>query len=411
MKSPFEGFLSKSAAKALEILQRDWQWISKLRVKVDWQPGPKLFDTYMELIAEAEDPKLLDRAVPSFSYMAWLKFGGESTDLLARAYNRLMAADTSVCVRETVKAQMRRFAQGLQHPPWSVDRLDEQRLKQLSDFISDYCSFPADLPTYTTIVSFHPDNEDLRYIGELSVDGCVAQLLCAYDRYRKAGEREDIFHEAARWCNSLIRLEKIDEVRQILQHANPTTILRSFMQAPKTSFVFVRKLISVLTSDHYNVYDTLLCVTEFLKFPPYNINHDIVSLVIYYLIGFSHPFPTDFDISPIIAHVAAHPNLIWWKKISDAIVVYLQNYQVSQLSDPTAAFRFLQLCVDPAACDEGGHILNTPGDVRQRAQAILDMDFLPTMVPLPSVSSSSSSVSVALPPVLEFAPPVRIDME
>ncbi|KZT33643.1 hypothetical protein SISSUDRAFT_395659 [Sistotremastrum suecicum HHB10207 ss-3] len=105
--SPFEGIFSKFVVTVLQRLEKRRRWIKKWRISViwdDWESRKELWKTYMELLAEANDPKLLDRVAPSFSYSAWVDYGEGSIELLERVYNRLMASDTSTRVRETVRA-------------------------------------------------------------------------------------------------------------------------------------------------------------------------------------------------------------------------------------------------------------------------------------------------------------------
>ncbi|KZT33208.1 hypothetical protein SISSUDRAFT_434756 [Sistotremastrum suecicum HHB10207 ss-3] len=69
----------------------------------------KLVGAFMELIADASDPKLLERAVGSFSYVKWFENGEGTADQLEKTETRLLATDTSVRVRETLKARAHDF--------------------------------------------------------------------------------------------------------------------------------------------------------------------------------------------------------------------------------------------------------------------------------------------------------------
>ncbi|KZT35979.1 hypothetical protein SISSUDRAFT_1064043 [Sistotremastrum suecicum HHB10207 ss-3] len=83
--SPFEGSLSHAMVRLLRRMGDKWKWIRKYTANTDWQwtlDDRKQICTYMRLVTEASDPKLLERAVPSLSLQMWLQHGEESLHLL-----------------------------------------------------------------------------------------------------------------------------------------------------------------------------------------------------------------------------------------------------------------------------------------------------------------------------------------
>ncbi|KZS92690.1 hypothetical protein SISNIDRAFT_509706 [Sistotremastrum niveocremeum HHB9708] len=378
--SPFEGLVSKFVVRILQRLERRWRWMEKWRASVNWESNRDLFKTYMQLIAEANDPKLLDRVAPSFSYLAWVLWGNGSIDVLRGTYGRLMASDTSNRVRETVWAQISRFANYCQRYPREVEGTLSEN--DFDDFLCDHYVIPSDFPAWATIISFQENNRDLRDVGTLSVEECIAKILCTYDQNRKLGNREQIFANVVDHCNSLVRGGNEDDLTKILSHVDHLSVVRSLMRAPGTIFFSSVNFLPVLFR-HCQA-GILLHVNEFLKDPPSNVNDGNVSDVLDALLTPNSPLPLGADLSPIIASVTRNVYWISWARVSASLVLYLEACEVSGLSDPNVVFEFLQLCVDTrftsTDLDPG---LDTSEDTRARAQDILKTHFCPNITPLP----------------------------
>ncbi|KZT32700.1 hypothetical protein SISSUDRAFT_519651 [Sistotremastrum suecicum HHB10207 ss-3] len=385
--SPFEGILSKFVVNILQRFKERWMWIKTWRVSVDWESDQDLFRTYMELIAEVNDPKLLDRVAPSFSYVAWVGYGDGSIELLERVYDRLMASDTSTRVRETVTAQMSRFAEYCREQSgWVGDELGKN---DLPEFLFRRYSFPSDFPAWATIVSFQENNRDLRDIGALPAEECVAQLLCTYDQNRQLGDRFEIFDKAVIHCDPLVYRGHEDDVMRILSHVDRLSVARSFMRAPDLHLWSWGYFLPLLVRDYRS--EILLHVNEFLQDPPSHVSHQNVSYILNALLSPDFPLPLDIDFSPIIASVSQYPRRDVWTRISSSLVLYLAECEVSQLPDPDIAFVFLRHCIDLQS------FLDKNDNTRSRVQRILNTHFLPNITPLPLSRSPSTSPNSAQP--------------
>ncbi|KZS95583.1 hypothetical protein SISNIDRAFT_464583 [Sistotremastrum niveocremeum HHB9708] len=415
--SPFEGILSGFVVKIVRRSEKRWKWINKYRVSVDWNSlkgGGALFKTYMEIIAEANDPKLLDRVAPSFSYFAWVKCGEGAMETLERAYNRLMASDTSTRVRETVRAQISRFAKICREDPWLVR--DELGKNDLSNFLHDRYSLPSQFPAWATIASFSKNNRDLHDIGALPVDKCIAQILCTYDQNRQLGYRRQIFEAAVHHCRSLLAQGNEDDVVRILSHVVRLSFVRSYMRAPDLWFNVSNDFLTFLVRDSRA--EILIHVNEFLEDPPSNVNHYHVFHILFALLYPEPARPLGIDLSPVIAFVTHRLHQSFWAQISDSLVLYLGECDLSALSDPTAVLQLLQLCVDPDSLDEDGNRLLTTEETRTRARDILNT-LQAQGIPLPPSCPSFPSLSRdgALPNDPLFAemssksPPAMIELQ
>lgn len=118
--------------RSMNVLSRMRKWVISRRVKVERNTKEVLLNTYLDLVSEASDPALVERAVASLSYSSWVLYGDASTDQLEGALNRLMATDTSIRVRDTVKAQASLLAS------WVSKRQCEAQLISLWASVPDH---------------------------------------------------------------------------------------------------------------------------------------------------------------------------------------------------------------------------------------------------------------------------------
>ncbi|KZS95593.1 hypothetical protein SISNIDRAFT_483819 [Sistotremastrum niveocremeum HHB9708] len=382
--SPFEGIFSKFVVEILQQVEERWEGIEGWRINVK-TTGQALFTTYMELIAEANDPKLLDRVASSFSYWAWMEYGQGSTGVLVRAYDRLMASDTSNRVRETVRAQISRFAKFCRERPWKVE--NELRKKDLNQFLRYRYSFPSDFPAWATILSFQENNINLYELGSLPLEECVAQLLCTYDQNMRLGDRTDIWWSAVRHCVSLVRRGNEDDVMQILSHVDPRSVVRSFMRAPGLNLCASNDFVHFLVRDCRA--ETLLHINEFLTDPPSNVNHVSVPFILLALLSPESPLPLDIDFTPIIAFVSHSPTYDSWTAITHWLTFYLHECDISAMADNRVLLVFLRQCIELEIPDPFGVITRASEETKARARSILEAHFTPHLIPLPPSRPSS----------------------
>ncbi|KZS95596.1 hypothetical protein SISNIDRAFT_542449 [Sistotremastrum niveocremeum HHB9708] len=383
--SLFEGLLSELIVKILQRFEGRWKWIKDWRVSVDWKSPECLYRTSMELIAEANDPKLLDRVASSFSYLAWVWFGRGSTELLDRAYDRLMASDTSIRVRETVIAQMSRFAKICQEYPPAVE--EPLGMDDFDHILRYRYSLPADFPARATILSFQENNGDLLEVGALPVNECIARILCTYDQDKRLGDRRRLFEAALRHCASLVATGKQDDVIQILSHVDCLAIVRSFMRAPDRWVSYSKNFFPFLVRDRQ--VHILHHVTEFLRNPPSDINYDNISFILSVLLPSKFSLPLSIDFSPIFAHVIHGLHEDSWGDISASLLRYLEECDMSVVSDHLAIVTFLQCCANPDIRTAGGI------GIRTQAQYLLDtLHVRPRITPLPPSRPSTPPPSI-----------------
>ncbi|KZS91742.1 hypothetical protein SISNIDRAFT_467350 [Sistotremastrum niveocremeum HHB9708] len=222
--SPFDGLSSRIGVKIVDLAARRWKSIGSWRIRVDCESPSTLLRAYMSLIADAHDRKLLDRAVASFSYAASVNSGEHMMDLVREAYERFMATDSSLRVRETVKAQISRFSRDCHKVLWEAGAVTSEPNTELIDFLLKRCHFPNDFPAYATFMSYTEKNRDLRKLGTLSVDECIAKVLCTYDQNGRLGDRNQIFNQAVFYSQSLLRERRENDVARILLHVDPLSL-------------------------------------------------------------------------------------------------------------------------------------------------------------------------------------------
>lgn len=339
-----------------------------LRVKFDTADKEKLVGAFMDLMAEASDPKLVERAVGSFSYVEWFKkkkgTTADAADRLKKTWNRLMATDTSLRVRETLRARMTQF---LKYHQEKSSEIPQEQIKALARVCPLVDRFTAEV--YFT--SCQADNADLRGLSFLPFEECIARILCSYNHEGNLGDRTEIFHSAEEHCRDLLREGKIDDVTRILSHVDPLDIIKSYIQYPDLIYYPVVEFI-VRDREH----EILRGMNQFVNTVDQSrLSPSSLSSVFSVL---ASPLPTDIDLSPIVDYISRHPYRGFWSKLSAAIIAFLTSSPLSEVSDSAAVRRFLELCLDPNARDAYGEDLWVSDYARDRprirrvAQTLLD---------------------------------------
>ncbi|KZS88956.1 hypothetical protein SISNIDRAFT_489612 [Sistotremastrum niveocremeum HHB9708] len=365
------------------------QLVDVWRLELELDDEEKLLTTYMGLIAEASDPKLLERAVGSFSYVEWFKSGDGMADQLKKTWNRLTATDTSVRVRETLRARMDQFVK-YHHEKSTVITWEQIRV------LANACPLADRFTAEVYSASFKADNADLRPLSLLPFEESVAQVLCSYNHKGELGDRTEIFFLAESHCVDLLRMGREDDVTRILSHVDRLDLIYSFTQSPRGVWPSV---VEFIVKDRKH--EILRKINEFVKeVDESKLDSFSLSRVFSVLVS---PPPTDLDLCPHIDYLSRHPRWATWDQTSDAIIAYLNSFPLSQFSDPTTVRRFLQRCVDNEFRDEDGYQRSMDDDTRARARDLLaELDSL--SFPL-TVAIASASISPASPsPSLSHAP-------
>ncbi|KZT32936.1 hypothetical protein SISSUDRAFT_1054880, partial [Sistotremastrum suecicum HHB10207 ss-3] len=398
--SPFEGLLSKLMVKMMGLLAQKWDAIAKWRVEVDWTSRSKLLKTYLELIVDANDPKLLDRAVPSFSYTAWVNYGDTKIDLLKRVYDRLMATDTSMRVRETVRAQILRFA--LHSPrvrpsyslgylfmlrPMPVSPVSKPPPSELIEFLLKQAPEAVEFPHFRaeiTLTSYREHNDDLQGIELDSLEKCIARMLCAYDRSGPVGDRIDIYRKAFDHCNELLDTGKQDVVARIFSHAGRRSIVRSFLGCQEDTPVLYHYVSMPLfiVRDHHQ--DVLVWINEFLRHPPRRtLCPEYTENLLYLISPHGLSFPLDADFSPVIQHISKTTNLTIILTLRGKILDYLEGCNLSSLSNPSGVLSFIASRLTPYYFLMERMVLSNDEETCERARQLVARMAALGHIPLP----------------------------
>ncbi|KZS88938.1 hypothetical protein SISNIDRAFT_489598 [Sistotremastrum niveocremeum HHB9708] len=344
------------------------QLVDVWRSELEMDDTEKLLTTYMDLIAEASDPKLLERAVASFSYVEWFQNRDQSQEELARmkkTWDRLTATDTSLRVRETLTARARQFVPS---DSWEIRVLGERLTTELVQFFLGTHSYPRSFRDSLVEDAFKPDNADLRPLAALPFEECIARVLCAYNYNGKLGDRRDIFFFAERRCHFLLCEGKSDDVTRILSHVNRLDIVKSYIQHP---YGIYSDVVEFIVKDHKH--QILYLLNEFVKTVDQSrLGPRSLSQVFSVL---ASPPPTDIDLqvdlSPLVDYLCRHPDYSTWREISNAIIAYLTPFDLSQISDSSAVRRFLERCIDFYLREETGRRYLTNNDTGARAHNLL----------------------------------------
>lgn len=334
--------------------------LDRWRVELNLDDRAKLVAAFMDLTAESSDPKLLERAAGSFSYVEWFENGAGTLERmieqLVKTWNRLTATDTSVRVRETLRARMTQFIK------YHHEESTEITQKQI-EVLARVCPIADRFNAEVYSASFRADNADLRPFSLLPFEECVARVLCSYNHKGKLGNRTEVFALAKIHCNDLLEEGKTDDVTRILSHVDRLDLIKSSIQY-SGSIYFI--LLEFIVKDRRH--EILRQINEFVKtvdrsrLGPLSLSQVIVVL--------ASP-PPDIDLSPLIGYISRHPHSYIWKNISDTIVRYLNSFDLSQISDSAAVRRFLQLCVDTEVRDVDDNRCFNNDDTRACARDLL----------------------------------------
>ncbi|KZT41767.1 hypothetical protein SISSUDRAFT_202561 [Sistotremastrum suecicum HHB10207 ss-3] len=282
--SPFEGPLSKLISTMIKLLNRGFtrRWKTKnVDDHVDSSNQRKQAHTFLRLIAEVNDPKSLDRIVPSLSYADWSRWGEESWELLSSAFERLRATDASLRVLATVENQIRGFAKWCRQHESSLQ--DQKWSSDFMPFLIERCSSLRNFPLRVFFTSFLPGNQDLAEAASMPLEECLGRVMCAYSHEGTLGERSDIVRKAFNYCQSLLEEGDPDDVTRILSRVKRPAVLGSFLQHPDKTWRYPHNLIKMIIRDHET--DIICAMSPMFCGPPAGINvqnmrrllHDTVS--------------------------------------------------------------------------------------------------------------------------------------
>ncbi|KZS88231.1 hypothetical protein SISNIDRAFT_532527 [Sistotremastrum niveocremeum HHB9708] len=411
--------------RATQALRKGFEWMKTCRIKVKRDSLDELMNAYLEMITDASDPILLERAAASFCYRGWVQHGDGSISQLGKVYSRLTATDTSFRVRETVNAQISRFSAWIPERRKQIEwnrrhraerdmaarngnefwmarwkereeeakKEEEEQLRtiQLTEFLIRQRN--DDISRY-----FTPTWENCTHILDLislSFDKFISKCLCIYDHSINLGNHHWIFFRSVSHCYRLLDADKSDDVTRILSHLDLLSAVRSFILAD-LYFDWYDRLLKSIIGDRGT--EVLNFLTEFLSTPRDWSDLDdpgFPSAAFLIAVGSPPQFPSDLDLSPIITHIARHPSPVNWAQASDASIAYLVQCDISALSERTGVHEFLEHCVDREFRDKYRRFqfFHTSEQTRYAAQTLLDQHQA-LFIPLPPPSPQSASIDL-----------------
>lgn len=303
---------------------------------------PETLKVYASVVINSPEAEVLDKVVPSFRFAAWIKAGGHLFPLFHAVYERFMATDTSIRVKETIDEEFR--------SSWKLltdeERKENPRIGQWYPAqCQQLCYQSAEGHTkyfrsWVGAVSVQEGNEDLREIAELPYKESIGRILASYDQEGKVGDRIDIFFFAIQRCVDLLKAGKKDDVREIVS-THHSSIIKSFMRSPGggestlCSFILqgreevILSEISGFLSDPVHVYHSLV--------------YDILAILVKHL-------PPDFNLTaPLdLSHALGTADRIrpipWndWEGFTHAALFLLEHGAFDMLSDVSSAYIFLK---------------------------------------------------------------------
>ncbi|KZT32180.1 hypothetical protein SISSUDRAFT_1067128 [Sistotremastrum suecicum HHB10207 ss-3] len=363
----------RRATKALRKWMKNW----RIRVKREFMHEMSQMTTiYLELIAEASDPILLERAAASFRYRDLVQYGEGPRDQFEKAYSRLMATDTSFRVRETVSAQLSRFSVWATQRRKEIDRKRESRAVEerlareghetwiarskkreeeaKQDDEEEHRAFRLTAflrqqqtdDIYSYFVASKENYLELLDLFSLPRDKLLAECICINNHNIFFGYPGDIFCWSLNRCVDLLDAHKADDITRILSHVDLFSAVRSVIRA-KRYITRYDDVLSLIIGDRRT--DVLHFLAEFISRSARRdwilVDPLAASSAFLITVGYPPQFPSDLDISSIVTHVARNPSWENWHKVSDVVIAYLVQCDISTLSDRSGIYHFLQQCV------------------------------------------------------------------
>ncbi|KZT36929.1 hypothetical protein SISSUDRAFT_912380 [Sistotremastrum suecicum HHB10207 ss-3] len=401
------------------------RWIKHHQTRVEYHSLSKWMKTYLELLADASEPALLERAAASFSFSHWVQHGGGTVDDLWTVRTRLSATDTSFRVRETINAQIPRFRAWLQERHKEIEdnrrerRTNEARLRGQVRYklhlealenearkeddeeqrTIELTQFLLNQRTDGMSSQFTPTRDncaDILELIDLPFDVFVAKCLCIHDRNDHLGDHHDIFHASVNYCEAL-RSRQSEGVAQILSHLDTFSAIRSFI-LDSQYLPWYDRVLDLIIGDQG--IDVLLHLNQFLsKHRDWStVDPAGVSSVVLLAAGSFQlrSLPSQIDLSPIIGHIARRPLSFNWCQASKVLIAYLEACDFATLSDLAGVHTFLQRCVDRGFLADKDEGYQTSGETRDAAFALLYQHRAQSIPLPPSPPPSPLRVNVSL---------------
>ncbi|KZT39558.1 hypothetical protein SISSUDRAFT_629050 [Sistotremastrum suecicum HHB10207 ss-3] len=318
-----------------------------LEVKKDDDEDVETLKVYAGVVLNATEPETLEYAVPSYRWNDWLLFKDDLLPLFEAVYERFMASDTSIRVKETVIQHLIEFRKG------TIFFHHEGQENKVADWCwstcQDLCTQSHDLharlfPLQILFTLELPNNENFRDLLQAPYVECMNRVLASYDLDGNLGEREDIFSSAVIECSSLLSDKKEDLVTQILS-TRPFSILKSLIKS-SMEIHDMKELVSFIVEGPEI---TLLNeMSELVSNPPEG--RAIKILAFLDVLTRSPPpdltVPDHFDLSrSLFGLTRSDLGSSDWINYSKVLIYLFDHGAFDRLTDPCAALPFLKwLC-------------------------------------------------------------------
>ncbi|KZS87158.1 hypothetical protein SISNIDRAFT_471178 [Sistotremastrum niveocremeum HHB9708] len=308
---------------------------------------PETLKLYAAMVMNTTETDVLEKAVPSFRFTPWLEVPDGLFRLFEGVFQRFMATDTSIRVKETVDHHFLSFGRFLDRVR---RRADSSILRWYRKQCEELCSRSHEshdkyFTSFVAVASVRERNEDLRKISKLSYKECMGQVLASYDPRKtrsQVGDRLDVYESAVARCNSLLRDGKEDNVTEITsgQHSS---ILISYVHGPLWNDRSAEFLIrSIVRGRELNLLREL---ADFLSDPGVIFFHQVVRILTLLMPEASTTFsvPGDFDLTrALFCLFRTDPNPYYWGEQSATLLFYLDHGAFDKLSDFRSALVFFQ---------------------------------------------------------------------
>lgn len=340
--------------------------------------NPKEFiEAYLSLLSQSNDPKLLERAISSFSLLDWVKYcsgngnwhdAGLSVKKLNKAYTRLTASDASFRVHQTLKSRLRSFIRGCREGGITPHQL------QL-EYLIYRCSFPDEFAVAVGLCSLGENNSDLARLadegmsggGEEGFEKCIVGVLKSYQDAGKGGGkvgyRRHVYDLAQGYCETLINTttssnsstspnspnspstsavavaDARNSLSKIFSGVDPGDLIKSFVQSPFETYPlliefvakgkkkrFMRILIEFVEDcekkgEAGRVSTACLCEVFIILASPSPSDNDPEAIADTNVDeDDSEGSEIDLDLTPFLNHITKYPDYFRWSQTTDILL-------------------------------------------------------------------------------------------
>ncbi|KZT39585.1 hypothetical protein SISSUDRAFT_1061062 [Sistotremastrum suecicum HHB10207 ss-3] len=331
---------------------------------------------YSSTVMNTTETDVLEKAVPSFRFIAWFEAPDALFPLFESVYQRFMATDTSIRVKETVDQHFLSFGKTIVcrwRPPKSEDTSKSTLLRWYTKKCEELCLQSTKLhikyfPSFVAAASVREDNVDLRDISQLPYKECMRRVLASYDPWSnrsEVGDRLDVFKSAVIKCHSLLKNGRADDVIEIFSDQH-SSILLSCVHSPLLDDRSADFVIGWIVRGRQ--VDLLKQLSEFIAASLATFSPEVINILRLLIpdscesANFS--IPEEFDLSRVLFSLfRTKPHPHYWSEQSRTLQFYLDHGAFDTISDLRAALVFFTHCVNEP---------DTPPDIRERAAFYLE---------------------------------------